>query len=979
MDISQTDYGQIDIYNEYFKYLDPNTIEYSPLECIQQKKTYAGIFKNRILPIMVGSKVSEKHSNPLKIKGYFIINGLCYSINNILFKIKYNFNKYTAFLSDGTKIKIQDMFTYHLEQNHTKTLWHLPRNWEQIVIYSKFKKQIKNHLTIISKTSKNKYSKDITNEQDLIALTKMFECWLDLINEPEYNFRLITPGEILYDCIDRDINIIDCFNNSKWNIKHLSNVTSVSELMKHYNMLHDIESIRRVTYPTNRKTTRLPDRQVKFNNMYKLCPAQSPDGELCGTVHYLTKDAKITIKDIHIPHKSEISKSKNDNIFLYINGYYYSKVSKEFIEKYFKNCDTVILDNIYFISTLKGRIIPSKYIISYTVSFIPQYLHNPPVRTTFACSMLKQAITKHHYSHIISDTKTLLESDTIFGNNLLIAIMPYKGFNIEDSIVISKSAAEKYKYKKIYIYRKKNDVKYIDFKLKIGQKVKQNQLLYKLYNESEIQKIEYIYSKHDGIITKIENEIIIESIRSLEVGDKMTSKHGQKGVISLIENDLNMPYIIKNNKKQYIELIINPHAFPSRMTMGQIKEIKETKCTVYINEIKIEKQIYVGICEYLALRHQVCDKIQYYNKAPINPITKQPESLRFGQMERDILIGLGAVNTLKELWSIDKTNSQFRQSSLICLSYLNALGYDIKFKNDKYLITEFKNKHKLPKCDETKFFGTYNVRDLQTFQNIVILPICLRSPLLEFYYKKSKLNIKEINKEIKRLLISKEGAFHKYFEGHLVNHSMRSVITPDPTLNMDEITIPIGINLGVKYCILNRQPSLNISSMKLMKIKYKKEKTISFNPLLCKSFNADFDGDEMNLYGISDPESIKELDKVLSKETHLTQDYILMKYLSIKNLTDLTYLGLTPDKEGISLMIRSESKGKQFNFTHIFETIGSIKYNKKQYMINSCYHQGLTENEWYVLCMVSRNNTASIALNTPISGYLQSLTNQLLL
>ncbi|RLV94380.1 hypothetical protein JA1_001781 [Spathaspora sp. JA1] len=284
----------------------------------------------------------------------------------------------------------------------------------------------------------------------------------------------------------------------------------------------------------------------------------------------------------------------------------------------------------------------------------------------------------------------------------------------------------------------------------------------------------------------------------------MTSIHGQKGVISLIVNENEMPYYIEENKKVRLELLINPHAFPSRMTMGQIKEMGEIERDVYIKDNKIKNKILVGPCKYYALRHQVDDKFQYRNGGKFDIITKQPVrgrknngGLRFGQMERDILIGIGAWNTINEIWSIDKTkinicpiSGKFNpnccrkeitvsQSFVICLSYLRALGYDILRKDNKYSIIKF-DPSILPKTDTLKF-GDINPQDLR-YKNGVILPICLRSDRLEYLYKYGK---KLVEKEVRNLLKAKNGAFHKYVDGHVVNRSIRSVITLNPNLKID--------------------------------------------------------------------------------------------------------------------------------------------------------------------------------------------------
>jgi len=238
--------------------------------------------------------------------------------------------------------------------------------------------------------------------------------------------------------------------------------------------------------------------------------------------------------------------------------------------------------------------------------------------------------------------------------------------------------------------------------------------------------------------------------------------------------------------------------------------------------------------------------------------------------------------------------------------------------------------------------------------------MCLRNNKLNKLYYQKKLN--EIEKETKKLLKSKNGAFHKYVEGHRVNNCIRSVITPNPNLKYNEIEIPINANINYEYGILNRQPTLNINSMAIVKLIKGNNKTISFNPLLCKAFNADFDGDEMNIYGIS-----KNYDK-LKPIIEDTQDYVIYKYLNLNSLEELTYRGLTADREGIELMVKSGSKGKEFNIKHMFEKIDNI---------NGFYWGNITDEEWYELSKYARESSASIGLNTPISGYLQSICNQM--
>lgn len=985
--MEQTDFGQIEIYNTLFENIDEKTIKYSPIECIEKKLSYCCIYNDRELPIMVGSR-GDADKNPLKIKGYFIIDGICKSVNNIKMREKISFSKDRSYLKDGSRIDIKNMFQYTISNKNKSRKWRLPINWKDILKYTKYKNELESHLSLIFKLTKS--DKVIKNEIDLITICYMFECWLGLREEPPQPWRLITAGELIYDIINKKEDVISCFRNNLWSVKYIKNVNIVSEDMKHYNLIGDIESIRRITIPTQRENTNMNNRMINKNDKYKICPVQTSDGSLCGTVMYLCNNAKITSKLYgHV-------KREDGDIHTFINSEYIGKTSYNFINKLKERGDSVfIIDMLCYIFNLYGRIIEGD-LTSYTASLIPYKNNNPPIRSMFTCSMMKQAITNDNRLNInlINNTKTLICGD--LGHTINIAIMPWYGFNIEDSIVINKSTSIKFRSRKCTIYRE-NNCKIISKYVKLNSIISKGQILYKTYNPKEVKTINIVYSEVEGIVEELIHrdnyfKLVIIKIRDLEVGDKMTSRHGQKGIVSLIEKDENMPYYFENGVRKYVDLIINPHAFPSRMTMGQIKEMGNNEHTVYINNIKVKNNIIVGKCLYMALRHQVDDKIQYRNSGNLDIITKQPVSgkkniggIRFGQMERDILIGLGAWDTLKELWSIDKitiyvcpktgkinTNCCKEERSShqyfkICLAYLRALGYDILLNNDKYSIIKF-NCRELKKTSTLKF-GDLDPLDLRLYRGKVVLPLCLRSNRLNNLYVKNPTKEKEIEKEIKRLLKSKDGAFHRLVEGHRIDKCLRSVIIPNPKLPIDTIEIPLGANIGTSYGILNRQPSLNVDSIKLVKLVQGRNKTIAFNPLLCKSFNADFDGDEMNVYGVNE---IEDLKNKINLKPSKTQDYIL------GDLKEVTLNGLTANKKGLISMVEGKSKGQSFNLEHIYDKIGHISVNKINIgNIENNYLNGLTNDEWYLLCMTTRESAASIGVNTPITGHLESICNQM--
>ena len=200
-----------------------------------------------------------------------------------------------------------------------------------------------------------------------------------------------------------------------------------------------------------------------------------------------------------------------------------------------------------------------------------------------------------------------------------------------------------------------------------------------------------------AFITEGEEGFRIAKIRIREEripaqGDKFCSRCGQKGTLGLIIPEENMPFTSEGIRP---DLIINPHALPSRMTIGQLVETLMGKacahyggfgdCTAFVNkgpkhEIfgsllrnigyhssgnelfyngetgeQISMEFFVGPCYYLRLKHMVKDKINYRAQGPRTALTRQTVQgrandggLRIGEMERDSIIAHGATSFLKE-------------------------------------------------------------------------------------------------------------------------------------------------------------------------------------------------------------------------------------------------------------------------------------------------------------------------------------------
>lgn len=337
------------------------------------------------------------------------------------------------------------------------------------------------------------------------------------------------------------------------------------------------------------------------------------------------------------------------------------------------------------------------------------------------------------------------------GQNIVVAVMSYKGYNMEDAIVVNKGSIERGLGRATYFrpmvteelrysgglvdeislpdkdvkgFKSENDYRFLEGdgviypEASVGEgdvvigKTSPPRFLsgadsFNLGADSRRESSVTLQHGEEGIVDFVlitENsegnklvEVKLRDQRIPEVGDKFTSRHGQKGVVGLIVPTADMPF---STSGVVPDLIFSPHGIPTRMTIAHIIELvagktgamsaRNIRGTVYDSEPeeairkellsygfrdngtetlfdgitgkKFDVKIYIGDMYYLRLKHMVANKIHSRARGPIQLLTRQPTEgrakeggLRLGEMEKDTFVAHGASMLLKERFDSDKT------------------------------------------------------------------------------------------------------------------------------------------------------------------------------------------------------------------------------------------------------------------------------------------------------------------------------------
>ncbi|CAF3567521.1 unnamed protein product [Rotaria sordida] len=427
--------------------------------------------------------------------------------------------------------------------------------------------------------------------------------------------------------------------------------------------------------------------------------------------------------------------------------------------------------------------------LSITANLTPFSEYNQSPRNMYQCQMGKQTMgtpslayrkrNDNKLYYITTPQAPLVRTrvynqyaldDYAMGTNAIVAVLSYTGYDMEDAMVINKSSIERgFAHGAIYASEM------IDLQELVTDKVDQgkHQLVFALDTKNphwrhldtdglpvigstiqpdevlccylntltqEYKTIRYhkkepahimsvtLVGDEDGKLLKSKAWIMYRIMRTPIIGDKFSSRHGQKGVCSRLYPAEDLPF---TESGLVPDIIFNPHGFPSRMTIGMLLEFMAGKSAVlhglshdgtpfqfnddypavdYYGQLlkaagfsyygtesmysgttglQLEVDIFIGVVYYQRLRHLVSDKFQVRTTGPVDALTNQPVKgrrreggIRVGEMERDALLGHGVAGILLDrlLHCSDETRAYVctRCGSLLSL-VKTKIGYVCRY------------------------------------------------------------------------------------------------------------------------------------------------------------------------------------------------------------------------------------------------------------------------------------------------------------
>ena len=320
------------------------------------------------------------------------------------------------------------------------------------------------------------------------------------------------------------------------------------------------------------------------------------------------------------------------------------------------------------------------------------------------------------------------------GTNAIVAVISYTGYDMEDACILNKASVERgfvhgFVYKTVVVDLTKSKTEIVSNKSTnsskeklidsldedglphIGQQMPQGKPLVSIVDtatgRARVQKHKpmelgivetvRVLAVDNGTQGVKKVSLTLRYNRRPIVGDKFASRAGQKGVVSILWPQEDMPF---TEAGMTPDLIINPHAFPSRMTIGMLiesmagksgalngvfqdsspfrlqgdldgqtapdyfgKQLRAAGYQYHGTEVmhsgilgtQLECEIYIGVVYYQRLRHMVSDKSQVRSTGPIDALTRQPikgrskgGGVRFGEMERDSLLAHGTAFLMQD-------------------------------------------------------------------------------------------------------------------------------------------------------------------------------------------------------------------------------------------------------------------------------------------------------------------------------------------